>query len=657
MILRLSLTALVRVLFALAFFTVAAVAQDNPAANDKPAEKKEAAEKVVNDPLGRTTPQGMVKGLMAALANRDYDRAVRYFEASSVPAPGRVSLARAQLARHFHEVLDRLGTVTTPPDISLSPEGNLNDGLADDLEHFGTFKGESGDVALLAKRVERDGQKIWLVSTPTLFETASLLRARGHVGGQQPWLAQVPAGPMMGGAPLSHWVALALIAIASFVLAYLLIRIRRPLFRLVNRRVPWEGSRLAKFLDAAVVPLRLLLAVMFFIAATNSPILGLSVVARYHGVFLAQFVGGIGLAWLLWRIAETASVFALDEMSRRGQVAAYSVVSFLKRIVQAAIVIGFVVVLIRSLGVDVTTALAALGIGGLAVALGAQKLFENLIGSLTLVADRPVRVGDFCRFGNALGTVEDIGIRSTRIRTLDRTVLTVPNGEFSAMQIENFASRDRFWFHPTLNLRYETSPEQVRYLLQELRAMLYAHPRVSNDPARVRFVALAAYSVDLEIFAYVLANSYDDYLEVQEDLLLRCMEIVNKSGTGFAFPSQTLYVSRDEGINAERTRNAEDAVRNWRDSGSLQIPRFDADAIRMLRETIAYPPEGAAINGKRPLAMNGNGVHVNGSNGAHVNGSNGAYANSGNGAYANGGNGAFVNGGVANGSTRLGTGR
>lgn len=636
MILRLSLAALIRVFFALVFFTIAAAAQDNPPGNDKPAENKEAAAKVVTDPLGRSTPQGMVKGLMGALANRDYDRAVRYFEANSVPAPGRVSLARGQLARHFHEVLDRRGTVTTPPEISLSPEGNVNDGLADDLEQFGTFKGESGDVALLAKRVERDGQKIWLVSTPTLFETASLLRSRAPAGERQAWLHQVPTGPMVGGAPLSHWVAMALVGIASFVLAYLLILLRRPVFRLVNRRVPWEGSRLAKFLDAAVLPLRLILGVIFFIAAVNSPILGLSVVARYHGVFLAQFVGGIGLAWLLWRIAEAASVYALDEMSRRGQVAAYSVISFLKRLVQAAIVVAFGVVLIRSLGVDVTTALAALGLGGLAVALGAQKLFENLIGSLTLVADRPVRVGDFCRFGNALGTVEDIGIRSTRIRTLDRTVLTVPNGEFSAMQIENYTSRDRFRFHPTLNLRYETSPEQVRYLLQELRAMLYAHPRVSNDPARVRFVALGAYSIDLEIFAYVYAKNFDEFLEVQEDLLLRCMEIVNKSGTGFAFPSQTLYVSRDDGINAERARNAEDAVRTWRDSGSLQIPRFDNDTIRMLQETIAYPPEGAAINGRRPPTLNGNGAHINGS---HVNSGSGIHANGNGSQVHNGANG------------------
>ena len=128
--------------------------------------------------------------------------------------------------------------------------------------------------------------------------------------------------------------------------------------------------------------------------------------------------------------------------------------------------------------------------------------------------------------------------------------------------------------------------------------MLYAHPRVSNEPARVRFIALGAHSIDLEIFAYVYANNYDEFLEVQEDLLLRCMAIVNESGTGFAFPSQTLYVARDEGINAERKRNAEDAVRTWRDSGSLQIPRFDTDTISMLRETIVYPPKGAAINGK-----------------------------------------------------------
>ena len=598
MILKLPFAALVRALCALLILTAAAAAQVTPSGGAQvgPASTESSGEKAAAakaaDPLGRSTPQGLVKGLMNAFGNRDYERAERYFETSSADVKGKPR----RLASQFHEVLDRAGTVTTPTEMSLSPEGNQNDGLAENLEQFGSLQVNDKEIPLLAKRVEREGSQIWLVSAETLSEMAALPGLSVRNALEQPLLNRIPEGPIVGGAPVSHWLALLLAAAMSFAAAAGLVMLRGRVLRLVTRKR--DQTRFAKFVDASAMPLRLIIAAGLFVAIIGSQTLGLALLARYHGVYVAQFIAGIGLTWLAWRIADAVSVYVLDRMSRRGQVAAYSVVSFLKRFVQAAIAVAFIVVLIRSLGVDVTTALAALGLGGLAVALGAQKLFENLIGSLTLVADRPVRVGDFCRFGTALGTVEDIGIRSTRIRTLGRTIVTVPNGEFASMQIENYSSRDRFWFNHMLNLRYETSPEQVRYLLQELRAMLLAHPRVSPDPARVRFISLGAHSIDLEVFAYVHAHSFDEYLEIQEDLLLRCMDVVKQSGTGFAFPSQTLYVTRDDGIDKAKARNAEDAVRNWQQNGSLHGPRFDGDVVRPLRETVAYPPAGATVNGK-----------------------------------------------------------
>jgi MscS family membrane protein len=247
-------------------------------------------------------------------------------------------------------------------------------------------------------------------------------------------------------------------------------------------------------------------------------------------------------------------------MSRRGQLTAYSAVSFLNRAIKALLALVFIAALLRAFGFDVTAGLAALGVGGLAIALGAQKLFENLIGSLTLIADRPVRIGDFCRFGTTLGTVEEIGIRSTRIRTLDRTILTVPNGEFSSLHIENYSHRDRFWFHPKLNLRYETTPEQMRRVLQSLRDMLSAHPKVVYDSARVRLIGLAAYALEVEIFAYIRTFENNEFLAIQEELLLACMQIVEDCGTGFALPSQTLYLGRDAGTgtpDAARGKAAE----------------------------------------------------------------------------------------------------
>jgi MscS family membrane protein len=244
-------------------------------------------------------------------------------------------------------------------------------------------------------------------------------------------------------------------------------------------------------------------------------------------------------------------------------------------------------------GFNVTALVAGLGVGGVAVALAAQKSIENLFGGVMLYADRPIRVGQFCRFGDKIGTVEEIGMRSTRVRTLDRTVVTVPNAEFSALQIENFARRDFIRLFTVLGLRYETTPEQLRHILVEIRRLLYAHPMVSNDPARIRFVGFGAYSLDLEIFAYVTTSDWAEFLGVREDIFLKIMDLVDASGTGFAFPSQTLYLGKDDGLDEDRARAAEEEVKAWRERDALFLPDFSDSEIERVGGGHPWPPEGA----------------------------------------------------------------
>lgn len=546
------------------------------------------------DPLGRETPQGLVSGLIGALGAGDYDKAARYFEVDAVTdTSGRTVAAGAALARTLQDVLDRGGELVSPVDLSADAAGDLDDGLAEDVERIGAIKAAGAEIGVLADKVERNGMALWVISDETLSRIPSIAASFDAQPASRSLLSRLPQGPTVFGVPSSHWLALIGAAIASAGVAWLMTAARRPVVRLIRRG--GDETRLTHLVEATAGPIWLILAVIVFSLAIQT--LGVSLVARYRALFIAQIVGWVAFAWLLWRGSDATGDAVLSRMSRRGQLTAYSAVSFFKRAFKVVLMVVFAVSILGAFGIDVTTGLAALGIGGLAIALGAQKLFENLIGSLTLIADRPVRIGDVCRFGDTIGTVQEIGIRSTRIRTLDRTVLTVPNGEFSSLHIENYSQRDEFWFHPILNLRYETRPDQVRFVLQELRAMLYAHPRVNPDPARVRFVSLGAHSLDIEVFAYVRAQDYSDFLEVQEDLLLRCMEVVEKSGTGFAFPSQTLYLARDTGVDEDRTREAVDAVQTWRDNGELQIPRFGADRISALRNSIDYPPAGAAANG------------------------------------------------------------
>ncbi len=272
------------------------------------------------------------------------------------------------------------------------------------------------------------------------------------------------------------------------------------------------------------------------------------------------------------------------------------------------------------MGISLIPIVASLGIGGLALALAGKTTVENVIGGLVLFTDRPVRVGDFCRFGDQLGTVEGIGFRSTRIRGIDRTVTSVPNADFSQMKLVNFAQRDRILLRTIFGLRYETTSEQLRFVLAKLREMLLAHPKLLEEPARVRFVKYGDYSKDVEIFVYVDTSDWDEFLGIQEDVLLRVEDIVEAAGTGFAFPSQTAYLSRDSGLDRERSRAAEAQVQAWRSKGVLPFPEVPSEQREQLRDTLDFPPFGSP--NERPASGKGD-AHSGNGNPDSGNGDNG----------------------------------
>ncbi len=182
-------------------------------------------------------------------------------------------------------------------------------------------------------------------------------------------------------------------------------------------------------------------------------------------------------------------------------------------------------------GLDATAALAGLGIGGIAVALAAQKTLENVIGGLSIVIDQAVRVGDFIKLGDLQGTVDYIGLRSTRLRTPERTIVTVPNGQVATVNVETLSARDKFWFHHFVGLRYETTATQIRTVVDDIRTYLSAYPRIdAAEPIRARLCRFSPYSFDIEVFAYVRAANWDLFLEAQQELLLEIMDIVERSG-------------------------------------------------------------------------------------------------------------------------------
>ena len=263
------------------------------------------------------------------------------------------------------------------------------------------------------------------------------------------------------------------------------------------------------------------------------------------------------------------------------------------RVLSLTISIWVLIEGIKRVGFDIIPILAGLSVGALALSLGSQRTVENFVGGMFLLVDRPVSVGSFCRFGEKIGTVENIGLFSTRIRGIDRTVTAVPNADFSRKELVNFSPRDRILLKTTIGLRYETTSEQLRFVLAKLRSMLLAHPKLLEDPARVRLVKYGDYSQDVEIFVYADTSDWNEFLGIQEDVLLRVRDLVEAAGTGFAFPSQTAYLSRDSGVDPERSQAAEAEVQTWRSKGVLPFPEFPSEQREQFRDTLDFPPFGS----------------------------------------------------------------
>jgi MscS family membrane protein len=272
-------------------------------------------------------------------------------------------------------------------------------------------------------------------------------------------------------------------------------------------------------------------------------------------------------AWIVCRIAPVLAEVIIATPKINTESIDAHLIRICTRLLGIVAAVGLLAVGAGQLGLPVYGIVAGLGVGGLAIALAAQPTVENLIGGLSVFADKPIRVGDLCRYGSDEGTVEAIGIRSTRIRGRDRTLTTVPNGMFSKMPLVSLAQGDQMSIQSVIGVRYETSPEQLRYLLVKFREILVNHPKIQPDSARARFVGFGASSLDIELFACVKTRNRPEFLSVREEVFLQVMDIVNQSGTGFAFPSQTLYFGRDGGLDAKKTEAAEEQMRQWQEEG------------------------------------------------------------------------------------------
>jgi MscS family membrane protein len=507
---------------------------------------KKAEPRPAIDPLGRETPRSAMLGFLKCIEGKDYENAARYLQ----PTPGRdmTWILRAkesrELARRFN------GSITL---LSDDPDGTVEAGLPPGQVRAGILTAGSVTVDVILVRVDDPSSgKIWLISKETI---AGIPELYAEVEREAPTASSriIPAvlsDRRLFDMSLAQWLEWLFSIPVSLLLAWLLVfvlsipgRIRCKL-----RRLPFTPLWQTRH----GTPLKCIIAILIhnlFVYLLAPPLL----YRIYYFRFTATLLVGC-VVWFVSTISDRGFDYAINQTRTRSR-GGESILIVMRRLTRIVLVIIALLVTMPLFGLNVTTTLAGLGIGGLAVALAAQKPLENLIAGISLLMDKAVYVGDFCRIGDQLGTVEDFGLRSLKLRTLDQTLLVVPNGSLAQMQFGNLMGRRKLLINQSFALRIETQVEQLRFVLDRVQKMLDQHPAIEHGTSRVRVTSFVGAAFALELVAYGKTGDWPQLTAIRQDVILKIAEIVEASGTRFAAPTQLTYLSGDEGIDAEKTND------------------------------------------------------------------------------------------------------
>jgi MscS family membrane protein len=541
------------------------------------------------DPLGRDTPAGTIFGFLHAAQTGNHSTAAQYLQMSNAKR-----LAQGEyLAAKLKLVMDR-AFAGNLRGISNQRDGTPQEGVSLDRQRIGILSAGDIDADLdLVHVLDPGGSRIWLISSETLAKVPDLYEQL-EVRQVETRLPGLLVQHQLAGMPVWQWLAILIAIPLAAALGWLAVQLMKfPRYLWLRKR----KQSLSLAWTAISSPLWLVLGTAIHTLCVKY--VRLPLLQRHYYQITVGVVLIVGFNWLLWRILQQLAQKIRERAIYAGRAGTGSVMLLGERILKALILILAVFLILGTLGFNMTTALAGLGIGGIAVAFAAQKTLENLFGGISLLGDEVIHIGDVCRFGDRVGTVEDISLRSTSIRTPERTELSIPNGSLATMNVENLSRRDKILFNTKLGLRYETSPDQLRYVLAQTRRLFYEHPKVETDGARIRFTGYDNSSLTLEVFCYVLTRDNAEFLAIQEDLLLRIMDIIEVSGTALALPSRTLYLGRDSGLNKEKTAAVAREVQQWRENGKLPFPDYAPSDISEFSNSLPYPRPDSALRSRK----------------------------------------------------------
>ena len=506
----------------------------------KPAASAATASSATPEEVAPDSPRAAMADFTKLTRSGDYPKAARYLDLSSVDqAEG------PTLAKHLREVLDRHLWIDLEK-LSPEPHGDTEDGLAGDREELGTVPGAAGkpEPVVLVRHVDQRGIR-WVFSAATVAHVDDWY---AHL--ENRWLLDHLPKALLGFGPHElrwwQWLALAPLLISGWLIGFTITRLSR---FVVTRVMSQHGAETMRRMRGPAT-----LAWMIIACYAILPWLGLYEPAEE---FVSRGLSAtllIAFFWALWRAVELSQHAISTSMWARNSLTAHSLLLLAARLGKFAVGAFASVAVMAELGYSVTSIITGLGIGGIALALAAQKTVENLFGAFSLAVDQPFREGDVIQVDTISGTVEAIGLRSTRIRTVDRTLITIPNGKLAEMRIETVSAREQIRFYALIGVAH-SGADTIAQIVAGIEELLRKNEWIAKDSVSARLVGVTDSALSIEIAALCATANFSQFQDVRQVILLGIVRVVEENGARLAHPTRDVELVDANAVPALAPKN------------------------------------------------------------------------------------------------------
>ena len=455
---------------------------------------------------------------------------------------------KIELATELRKVLDARGLLVVYEEIPNNP--NYSDSLSG-LNQYILFD-ELPEVYL----VRQDGN--WVFAAATIEQIPALYRATfsSSVEALIDILPEWSENEWFG-VEIWQYLAVFLWLLIGFILKKIFEFVLDNYIRRITTktRFTWDDD----LLDSVHKPAGFIFLMGFFLLSYTN--LQLSVTVNLYLSKILSIAIAAGFVWLFYNLADVFSKYLLVVTSKTETLLDDQLVPLIRKTLRVFIVVMGVILILQNNGYNVASLIAGLGIGGLAVALAAKDTLANFFGSITIFADKPFKIGDWVKLAGVEGTVEEVGFRTTRIRTFYNSLVSVPNATISTTEIDNLGMRKYRRFKTILNLTYSTSPEQMEAFVEGIKAIVKANKHFRQDYYEVHFNAMGSHSLDVLVYVFFEVPDWSTELQQRHNFLLEILRLAKEVGVEFAFPTQTLHVDsfyQDEPRKVGHSRTEEE---------------------------------------------------------------------------------------------------